>query len=341
MLALLALAPAYHWSLPQRPTAAVAGHASAAVGGRVYAFGGLRPAGQGATGALRAFDGDGWEELPGAGGAACPAPRMYAAAAAVGDEVLVCGGWDPGAPRSGGRFFDDAWLYDPARDAWRKSAATLPGGPASRHVALGLGDGTALVHTFRCAGHVLVYDGARDAFDVVPTTGRAPAGLSMMAAAHHPSAAQAVFVGGATRAQAMSAAVHALDTRTWTWTRTAPADAAAAAPPPRASCAAAALRPGPLSTRTLVFGGAAVGDDGHGGGLRSTNELWRLAVTRDGARHAWTRVAPDGAARPPPRVAARLDWAGPSRLVLHGGWRPETNVTHVLTYFLSVFPDAA
>ena len=326
---------AYHWSLPQRPTIPVAGHASATIGHAVYTFGGLRPFRDGVCSTLRVFDGE-WSEVDSHG----PAARMYAAAAATGTgELFVCGGWDPGEKGSGGRFFDDAWLFDPAQCQWRESRAKLPGGPASRHTALSLADGSVLVHTFRTADHVLLYDPAEDAFHVRPTCGPAPHGLSMMAAAYHADTGQAVFVGGTTKARAMSAAVYVLDTQSWTWTRSTTKHGLPS-PPPMASCAAAPLATNPTVTRTLIFGGASLPDGGYAAGLRSSSALWKLAVTFDGKHHTWTRCNPEGVS-PPARVATCLDWVGPSHLMLHGGWRPELNLTYSVSHFLSVFPDAA
>lgn len=321
---------AFHWSLPQRPTIPVAGHASATIDRVVYSFGGLRPFPGGACATLRAFDGE-WTELDSVG----PSARMYSAAAATADgNMFVCGGWDPGEKGSGGRFFDDAWIFEPDTGRWRESRAKMPGGPASRHVALSLSDSTVLVHTFRGKDHVLLYDPEEDAFHEQPTSGPAPEGLSMMAAAYHADTGQAVFVGGAQKDQTMTSDVHILDTQTWTWTRSK-SKHGLPAPPPMASCAAVPLTTNPTVTRTLVFGGASLPDGGYAAGLRTSNALWKLAVTFDGKHHTWTRVNPDGSV-PNGRVASRLDWVGPSRIMLHGGFRPETNVTFSVTHFLSL-----
>ena len=133
----------------------------------------------------------------------------------------------------------------------------------------------------------------------------------------------------------MTSDVHVLDTQTWTWTRSQ-SKHGLPAPPPMASCAAVPLTTNPTVTRTLVFGGASLPDGGYAAGLRTSNALWKLAVTFDGKHHTWTRVNPDGERAQRTRgVATRL---GRSITDHAARWIPSGNERHLLghTHFLSL-----
>ena len=78
---------------------------------KVFSFGGLLgSAGSPTTDELWAFDDVRWTKVK--TGARTPGRRMYAASAMLEGAFYVFGGWDPGAPGSGGTFKDDSWRLD-------------------------------------------------------------------------------------------------------------------------------------------------------------------------------------------------------------------------------------
>jgi len=291
----------------------VSGHSVAtdAKNDRVFLFGGLTGfAGSPATDRLWSFtENEGWNivktKTPG------PGPRMYAAASILDDSLYVLGGWDPGAPQSGGTFKDEVWSLDLNTLEWNLSENPLPCGPISRHTACKVGDDSIVVHTFR---GVLVVD--RDGtVREQPTTGEAPDGLSMCAAVPLGDSAMLVF-GGSTRTQDLSSDAFVLDTETWEWQKFESENG----PAPRASSCAAALSGD--KNRCVVFGGACLGEGGYegGAGLKAQEDTWILTV--DGGRAEWVRVEDDGKTHPAPRLAASLSPLGGGGLLLQGGWDP-------------------
>jgi N-acetylneuraminic acid mutarotase len=233
-----------------------------------------------------------------------PSARMYAASAVLGDSLVMCGGWD-----GKGLFYDDVWVYDLVDETW-KSTTSLPGGPASRHTMCALNDTHALVHTFRCEDHVLLFNGTTVRRQ--STTGDAPGGYSMQAISR--TSRGVVLVGGSTRLQEMSNDVFELDTTTWHWTKY-PTDSDG--PSPRASSAMCTTdRPDVF----WVFGGAELrGPYDDGKGLTPLNDVWRLDMTR--ATPQWTHL--ESPTYVTPRVAAVLERIG-TAAVLCGGWNPQT-----------------
>jgi len=331
VLALLFAPVAFHWSFPQKSTVPVAGHCSARIGSCVYVFGGLLH--ETCISQVRRFDGT-WKLIPPDGES--PPERMYAASAPIGDEMMICGGWDPGERGSGGVFFDDIWVYTPKTNQWRELSARLPDGPVSRHVAVAIDSSTVLIHSFRCDDHILLYDSSDDTIVKKPTRGAAPPKLSMMSATYHPESRTIVFSGGTTKDQKMSDSVFLLDTRTWTWSESehTPFGKYYISPEPSASAAAIALpRSRKQSMTQLVFGGASVPRGGYTKGLKSSDMLWILEV--DGLSHTWSRCFPTGIA-PESRVGACLDWVDSNIVMLHGGWQPESNISHSSSHFLDI-----
>ena len=316
---------ALHWVGPRKATAPVSGHCSATVHSEVFAFGGLLPGG--CTSQTRVFRDSAWRVLTPEGGS--PAERMYAASAAVDEEILMCGGWDPGERGSGGVFFDDMWLYNPKENQWRELPERLPGGPVSRHALLPIGDSSVLIHTFRCEDHVLLYNHTTQTIERRNTTGPCPQRLSMMSVTWHPETMTAVFSGGADKFQKMSADVFLLDFRTWSWTKSrclTPVDEK----PPSFGSASAVSFPHQRRIRQLLFGGGTIALSGE---LQSSNNLWIVDIDVSNQSHVWHRCFPSGIT-PPPRVASCLDWVAPDIVMLHGGWKPETGVTHSISHFL-------
>eukprot|EP00908_Phaeocystis_cordata_P025202 Transcript_7650.p1 GENE.Transcript_7650~~Transcript_7650.p1 ORF type:complete len:347 (-),score=93.41 Transcript_7650:264-1241(-) len=296
----------------------VSGQAAAVdANGRVLAYGGLtNGAGSPTTNELWAYDKSVWTKIESSGG---PGQRMYAASAVLGDKFFLFGGWDPEAPGTGGSFLDESWRLDLKTLEWAQLTA-LPGGPVSRHTACSVGD-KIVIQTFRgtvlCDGEAVVEQ---------PTTGEAPLGFSMSAAAPLGEHEMLLF-GGSTKNQGMTADAYVLDTRTWAWRKLT---AAGAAPTPRGSACAAAVD----DNTCVVFGGAGLGGGGYAGGAGLTpfDETWTIKVEGDNA--VWTRL--DLGAPPAPRVAASLSRLSSGELLLHGGWTPTTKETfeesHVLKF---------
>jgi len=321
---------AFHWSIPQKPTVPTAGHASVTIDGKVYAFGGLVL--DGATSQVRVFDADdGWDTFSTKSDP--PAKRMYAAGSAYADELVICGGWDPGDKGSGGTFYDDVWALNVTSGMWRKLDCVLPGGGVSRHTATSVGEGKIVIHAFRCRNFLIVLDMNENLLEVQPTTGPSPHGLSMMSATFHPKENVIVFSGGSTKVQMMSEGVYVLDVTTWTWSELDVSNA----PVPTASSSSIALQSTSAGMRQLVFGGASV-PDGNDSGLKSSNELWKLDVSMEDSRCEWARVVTTGFV-PLERVGSQMDDLGNNRILVHGGWKPETRMTHGLSHILELYPD--
>jgi len=313
MLGLVALSPlaaAFHWTNGVATGPLVSGHVQCVdAHGRVLAFGGLTgSAGSPTTNELWAFDKGGWSLLLD-GTAGGPGPRMYAAGAVLDGVLVVFGGWDPGAPGSGGSFKDEVWRLDVDSLLWSQ-LGPLPHA-ASRHTACTIGD-KIVVHTFRST---LVCDGI--SVREQATTGEAPDGFSMCAAAPLGDRDMLVF-GGSTKAQGMTANAYVLDTSTWHWRKLRPTGDVL--PSPRASCAAAPLD----GTTCVVFGGAGLGGAGYegGAGLTAFDETFALRV--DGDEAIWTSIEAPG---PPARVAASLSPLPTGGFLLHGGWAPKSKQT--------------
>ena len=292
----------------------VSGHAAAvdASSGRVYAFGGLLDgAGSPVTEGLWSYDeGGGWKEEETPNGVR-PNKRMYAAGAVLNSHLHLFGGWDPEDAGTGGTFKDDWWALDLKSREWKELGA-LPCGPVSRHTACTVGD-QIVVQTFRST---VVCDGGK--VYEQPTTGEAPLGFSMSAAAALGEHEMLVF-GGSTKAQGMTADVYVLDTRTWHWRKLKPASGET--PTPRGSACAASVD----ASTCVVYGGAGLGGGGYAGGMGLTpfDETWTVKV--DGDEAVWTKLPLDDA--PQARVAASLSPLPSGGFVMHGGWTPTTKET--------------
>ena len=238
---------------------------------------------------------------------------MYAAGAVLDGSLFVFGGWDPEAPGSGGSFKDEIWRLDLDHLRWSQLDVPLPTGPVSRHTACTVGDKIVL-HTFRST---VVYE--HGTVREQRTTGEAPDGFSMCAAAPLGSDSMLVF-GGSTKTQGMSADAYVLDTASWHWRRLNPTGDAR--PSPRASCSIAALD----GSTCLVFGGAGLGGGGYegGAGLTAFDELYTVSV--DGDEATWSHL--DNPSSPSARVAAALTPLPSGAFLLHGGWDPKTKATY-------------
>ncbi|CAB9504955.1 only protein 42 [Seminavis robusta] len=307
---------AWTWTaVPVGKAPRVSGHVAAtdAKKDRVIVFGGLTGnAGSPCTDQLWTFsDNKEWSLVKNSGSSG-PGPRMYSAAAVLHDTLYLVGGWDPGAPKSGGTFLDEIWTLDLTAEnlEWKKEESnTLPCGPVSRHAACTVGDDTLVVHTFRGVV-VLTSDGE---WKEQETSGEAPEGLSMCAMSPLTDTSLLVF-GGSTQTQQLSADAFVLDTKTWEWTKL---DCSSAGPSPRASPSAAHIG----DNQCVIFGGASLGDGGYqgGAGLQAQGDAWVLTV--DGSKCVWEKIETSNG--PKPRLAASLCSASSdSGLLLQGGWDP-------------------
>mmetsp|Transcript_28788 Transcript_28788/g.84366 ORF Transcript_28788/g.84366 Transcript_28788/m.84366 type:complete len:358 (+) Transcript_28788:21-1094(+) len=320
-----------------RPNPPRSGHlATSDSNGRVHLFGGYAEIGAG--GAVKrdpVSDSWTWTEEGGwmrrdegtAEGGARPQPRLASAGGILGDELLVFGGWDPRPAGTGGVIVADVWAQCLETGKWSRLEADMPRGPTSRHVACVVGN-TLVVHTFRCADAVLVWDATKRRLMEQPTSGTSPSSRGLHTAAALDGSRMVVF-GGADKSGAMCADAFVLDTSTWHWTRLDPGTG----PTARAGSCAAQVAEGQI----LIFGGAERAPSGQG--LVARGDAWLLDVKPGAHASKWNLVVGDDAAEeggvqrdaPLPRNAASLtrvrsggaDLAdAKDMLVLHGGWNP-------------------
>eukprot|EP00629_Pelagomonadales_sp_RCC1024_P017702 CAMPEP_0119263380 /NCGR_PEP_ID=MMETSP1329-20130426/2805_1 /TAXON_ID=114041 /ORGANISM="Genus nov. species nov., Strain RCC1024" /LENGTH=321 /DNA_ID=CAMNT_0007263081 /DNA_START=181 /DNA_END=1146 /DNA_ORIENTATION=- len=280
--------------------------------GRVLLWGGLDENKQ-AVDTLYAYAHGEWSQVHTTG--AAPHKAMYAAAASQThsghEEIVVCGGWDPGAKGSGGSFTDAVSVLDLEKLEWI-SDGVLPCGPVSRHGAATVGD-RVFVHTFR---EDILRRTSNGVIKAHKTTGDSPLGLSMASTVNLGDDRLCVF-GGSSRDPAFSRDAYVMDADSYAWTKLD----APGGPGPRGSCASAAVD----GERVVVFGGAGVGGDGYNGGagLTPSDETWLLTAPKDGPA-TWTLLDAVG---PPPRVAASLEKLPDGSFLLTGGWDPKTGGT--------------
>ena len=275
-----------------------------------------------------------------------PRVRMYAASATIeNDKMLTFGGWDPGAPGSGGDFLKDIWQFDTTTQQWTELDTKLPF-PVSRHTACTIpkcggadGEEKIVLHTYK---GILTFDrkdgtlteqvtacaSNNDAND----TDNNPDGFSMCAVAPLTDSKMLLF-GGSTKTQQLSQDAYVLDTVDWTWTKLDVSDSSDCPPALASACAA------PIGdNEVLLFGGASIGPTGYEGGmgLIPQNDTWRLQVVmNNGSNKAiWTKVessssssSDDEDGLPEGRVAASLSPIGPSSFLLQGGYDPLTKTT--------------
>jgi len=122
----------------------------AALGGRIYAAGGI--AQLGITPALQAFDPARaeWQRL-----ASVPQGRHHGAMAALGGRLILTGGFD-NLPFGAEDAVGETWIYNPIRDAWA-AGPPMPGRRAAHAVAVvadrlyvvgGIGDDPEKLYAF-------------------------------------------------------------------------------------------------------------------------------------------------------------------------------------------------
>ena len=261
-----------------------------------------------------------------------PQPRLAAAMCLVNDRPVLFGGWDPQTPGTGGVILDTLEDFDIKSKAWSViDGAHIPDGPTSRHVALSLPGGNALIHNHRCIDHILIYSGST--FHKQQTTGKAPSSRGLHAATM--AGSNAVIFGGAEQSGMMNNEAFVLDTHTWHWKKIQVQNQECAPCPRAAPCLVT------ISGKCiLLFGGA----EATASGLNPRGDLWALHFDPDGGTGQWELLIDDDGGGPsmigncpPPRNAATLSeieqfeaaWDVPSEegeirksFVLQGGWHP-------------------
>ena len=283
----------------------------------MFLFGGLTgAAGSPTTNDLWHFAKDKWTQM--IGYVPCPRVRMYAASAMIGKKFYIFGGWDPGAPGSGGEFLDDIWSFDVAAMIWHEEDAKLPF-PVSRHAAAAVGD-MAVIHTFK--GVFTFKDGV---ITEQATKGDGPESLSMCAMTAVDSSKVVVF-GGADKTQNMSSDLYVLDTTDWAWTRLECKG--------NGHVALASASMAPLSKdQCIVFGGAGLSSDGYEGGygLQPKDDTWICTISEKNVE--WEQIECDK--RPEARLAASLNCLGENKFLLQGGYDSESKGTFEEPWILS------
>jgi Galactose oxidase, central domain len=304
----------------------VSGHiavSSPKVPGAVYLFGGLTgPAGSPVTDTLYEYDaGGGWREIAGKKGALAKTPRqrMYSASGILKDgndgaALYLFGGWDPGAPGSGGEFLKDVWKLNLVTKEWTDMNMELHF-PVSRHAACTVGNTMIVVHTYQ---GILVFDNNDGKITARETTGDGPDGLSMCAQVALGDTGVLIF-GGSTKTQQLSDSAYYLDTTTWKWTRLVNVGDA---PSARASPCAAPVADN--ENQAVLFGGASIGSTGYEGGrgLMPLSDTWLVTVDKVAGTAEWKQVAMSDVG-PESRLAATLTCIygeGGNRMLLQGGY---------------------
>lgn len=311
-------------------------------------FGGYIEEKDGSTGEITRYAGNdmwrwggvdrGWSKVDYADENVMPQPRLAAAMCLVNDRPVLFGGWDPQTPGTGGVVLDTLEEFDTKSTAWKANVidARIPDGPTSRHVAVNLPDGTAIIHNHRCTDHVMIYSDS--GFHKQSTTGPAPSSRGLHAATV--AGNKAVIFGGAEQSGTMDNEVFMLDTRTWEW-RQIQIENSKCIPCPRAApCFVTAA-----DNCVLLFGGA----EATSTGLNPRGDLWALHFDPDEGVGRWELLVDDKGGGgsvlegcPPPRNAATLSEIEPSptsttaeawdvpaedgeirkSFVLQGGWHP-------------------
>ena len=236
-----------------------------------------------------------WRAVDGAGGER-PGPRLCAAAAVVGGDFVVFGGWDMAAKKT----LDDCWAHDGA--AWRR-VGSLPA-PCKNHVAVGLGDRAVVV----ADGATYLYaDGVVESFP--QPTGRAPSARTMAAAAR---VGDDVLVFGGVSDGVELGDAYVLDVARMDWREVR---TTGASPGPRAGASAATAAVAP--SLPFVYGGARK----VGKALEPLRDLWALDVDAGEWRLLVDGTAEEDAA-PQARNAACFAPLDESTLLLTNGWQP-------------------
>mmetsp|Transcript_12650 Transcript_12650/g.41701 ORF Transcript_12650/g.41701 Transcript_12650/m.41701 type:complete len:331 (+) Transcript_12650:50-1042(+) len=238
-----------------------------------------------------------------------PRARLCSAAATVGSDVFMFGGWDSGEEGTGGEILDDVWVFS-GRE-WRELPARVPGGPTSRHVACATGDGRVLLHNHRCSASVLVFDAETGSFHEQPTRGTAPSARGLHVA--FVAGNEMLVALGADKFGSFCSDAFALNLDTYTW-REVTGGGGGVGPTARAGACAAATGAGD----GVVLGGA---QPSRSGGLEACADVaWRLCPER-----GWSELELVGGAAPEPRnaaVAAALSGGAEDGILFSGGWVP-------------------
>lgn len=314
------VAAGWSWSkVPLAKAPKVSGQSVGSLGNQgIILFGGLTgPAGSPCTDDTWHWTEESWTLLDQESGAARPRIRMYGASAVLGDKMYLFGGWDPGAPGSGGEFLDDVWEFDPVTSSWKMMDIRLPY-PVSRHTACTIsaagssGDASIILHTYK---GILTFEVTGDgkAKLVEKETTGGPDGYSMCAISPLGTSKMLLY-GGSTKTQQLAQDAYVLDCKEWVWMKLS--NVGEQVPPPLASACAAQLE----DDQVLIFGGASIGPTGYEGGmgLIPQDGTWRLSVKDNEA--TWQPI--DTPVKPEGRVAASFCLIGSSCFLLQGGYDP-------------------
>eukprot|EP00965_Chrysotila_dentata_P252091 6210481-Pleurochrysis_carterae.AAC.3 len=305
------------WRTPKtslKPTPARSGHTAAAdAEGNVFLFGGYAEYEDGSRSVVNdlwCFSNSKKEWVlvqAKSSDPAFPGQRLCSAAAIIGQEMLLFGGWDPEDAGTGGSILDDIWSFDLSSRKWSRLECKMPGGPTSRHVACTV-NGQVVVHTFRCKSSVLRWDSSSRKLVEQPTYGPAPSsrGLHVGAAC----GSKLVIFGGADKSGAMCSDAFALDTSSWEWTALQPKGIG---PSPRAGACAASIG----ETKMVVAYGAERSD---AGGLDPRADVWTLDISSSPPE--WLMVTAEGDAAARNAASLTTMSTAPAELLLHGGWKP-------------------
>ncbi|KAG7362892.1 galactose oxidase [Nitzschia inconspicua] len=294
----------------------------------IFLFGGLTgPAGSPVTNSLYEYDVGGWREITPKEGPLeqWPRQRMYTAASILEDgsdtAMYMFGGWDPGAPGSGGEFLKDIWKLDLVTKTWEDTGVKLPF-PVSRHAACKVGK-IIVIHTYQ---GVLVFEKDGNSIKLQETTGDSPVGLSMCAQVPLGDSGVLIF-GGSTKIQQLSDAAYYLDTTSWEWTKLE--TVGDSVPSARASPCGAPVHGS--SDQAVIFGGASLGSAGYegGAGLTPLSDAWLVTVDKMAGTAKWKQLAMSDIG-PEARLAATLTCIygeGGKRILLQGGYDSTSKVT--------------
>jgi Galactose oxidase, central domain len=299
----------------------------------IFLFGGLTgPAGSPVTNTLHEYDVGGWREITPQEGPLqeWPRQRMYTAASILDSAMYMFGGWDPGAPGSGGEFLSDVWRLDLVTKQWKEDTGVSLPFPVSRHAACTVGN-MIVIHTYQ---GVLVFQkedgGYTGKITLQETTGDGPDGLSMCAQVTLGDSGVLIF-GGSTKTQQLSDATYYLDTTTWSWTKLQ--NTGDSVPSARASPCAAAVQDSNNNNnnQAVVFGGASIGSAGYEGGkgLTPLSDAWLVTIDNQAGTAEWKQLAMSDVG-PEARLAATLTCIygeGGKRMLLQGGYDSTTKQT--------------
>jgi N-acetylneuraminic acid mutarotase len=287
------------------------GHSTVNINNELFLFGGLvGSAGSATSNELWKFAQNKWQNQTTHYG---PSRRMYSASASIDDHMYIFGGWDPGEAKSGGSFFNDAWKLNTGNNEWTQ-IDNMPY-QTSRHTACAI-DNKIILITHK---DTIVFE--NDQYIVQETSGDAPHGLSMACSVANNTLIY--FFGGSTHKQELSNSVYSLCTRTWKWNKFVNIGEV---PEARASSCATVFK-----DKCIVYGGGGI-KSSYKQGLTGFDDIYEFTVIDKYAIWEKLNTTTDTAGK----VGASMNLLNQKRLLLHGGWNPETMTTFSETLSLEI-----